>query len=143
MDYLKILENSFLKEKENDDQLDNRFEFLSVNVFNFTTYDSSMDILFGQKAVEVCNAISDRRTFDYIENKDNYQWYIIMCNMPFFKNKISWGTSIRGAFWDIWGDDKSIIYVDLYDDNEQITSISVDNKEWHEFITAICKFATK
>lgn len=77
-----------------------RLEYLSDYIFNFTTYDGEMAELFACKALEVCAAISNRTTFDYIKDAEQYRWYLVMCNMPFFSDKLEWGTSIRGAWWD-------------------------------------------
>lgn len=73
-------------------------EFLMGHIFDFDTYDGDLDNFFCHLVVEVIEAILNRTTFDYI--KDNYKNYIIMVNMPFLKNKIDWGTSIRGAWFD-------------------------------------------
>lgn len=56
-----------------------------------------MSVLFARKAVEVCAAINDRQTFDYINDPNDYLWYLLMCNMPFFAERLECGISIRGA----------------------------------------------
>lgn len=106
-------------------------EFLSSEVFNFTTYDGNVDSLFVQKAVEVCQAINDGKTFDYIANNKNYIWYILMLNTPFFEKRIDWGCSIRGAFWS-------------YEQKDfEIGSKNIkfrDGKDWSRFISHIIEF---
>lgn len=77
-----------------------KFEYLSSFVFDFTTYDEDMDETFVVSALVVCDAISNRTTFDYIKTPENYLWYLLLMNTPFFADQTSWGTSIRGAFWD-------------------------------------------
>lgn len=76
-----------------------RLEYLSDYIFNFTTYDGEMAELFARRSLEVRAAISNSTTFDYIKDADQYRWYLVMCNMPFFADKLEWGTSIRGAWW--------------------------------------------
>ena len=141
MDYLKLLEHSFNTEndyKENPDG--NRFVFLSENIFNFTTYDSIIANLFGLKAVEVCMVINERKTFEYQKNEDNYKWFLIMCNMPFFIGKLEWGTSIRGAWWK--NKTFEISSCGLWYDNEQITDpLEFNKEEWEIFIRAIKIFS--
>ena len=94
-----------LLEKEYKDYLDissigaSMSEYLASDIFNFTTYDAGVDELFVRKAVEVMWAIENRSTFEYQNGEENYQWYLVMCNMPFFVNRLEWGTSIRGAWW--------------------------------------------
>lgn len=78
--------------------------FVGEWVFDFTTYDSGEGSALETltlKALEVAKAISDGKTFEYQQQSgENYLWYMIIVNMPFFKGKIDWGCSIRGAWWD-------------------------------------------
>lgn len=95
--------------------------------------------LFAQKAVEVCEAINDRKTFEYINDEENYKWFLLMCNMPFFSDKLEWGTSIRGAWWD-----RKIKFscLGLWDGDDQLTeSMEFDQNEWKVFVKAIIDFA--
>lgn len=79
-----------------------RVQYLAEFLFDFTTYDDGMSYRFGKMAVETCRAITERKTFDFIKECDaNYMGYLTMVNMPFFADKIEWGTSIRGAWWCI------------------------------------------
>jgi len=119
-----------------------RLEYLSEHIFNFTTYDGEIAELFACKAMEVCKAISDGTTFDYIKDAEQYQWYIVMCNMPFFADKLDWGTSIRGAWW---GDPphKKIEYSScgLWLDKEQLhETMEFTREQWVEFIAAVLTF---
>jgi len=116
-----------------------RHGYLSNWIFNFTTYDNQISDLFGRKALEVCVAITNESTFDYIE--DNYKWFLIMINMPFFENKLEWGRSIRGAWWDLY-DDKTfeINSSGLYLNNEQLETLTLDENQWKDFITGMYIF---
>lgn len=99
-----------------------------------------MSELFAQKAVEVCEAISNSKTFDYISAADNYKWYLLMCNMPFFNDKLNWGGSIRGAWWD---HDEEIILtnIGLWETEEQFTiDLKFTHAQWIEFIAAVINF---
>lgn len=80
--------------------MDDRLEFLSMTVFKFVTYDAELDALFVRKALATCSAISNKDTASMVFDKENYLWFVVMCNMPFFEGKLSWGTSIRYAYWD-------------------------------------------
>lgn len=101
MNYNELLENSYQHEKINSCSGEDisKAEFLASSVFNLTTYSSSMDELLVSKFIKVCEAITNEETFKYIEDEQNYVWYIICVNMEFFKERIDWGTSIRGAWW--------------------------------------------
>ena len=137
MNYDLLLLDSFVSAREFEDDK-TKHEFLA-DVFGITTYDGEMDKLFVNKALEVCNAITDKKTFEYIENKDNYVWYLTMVNLPFFSSKIEWGTSIRGAWWDYGG-----IVLDgicwAWHDDAQLDKLEFDAGSWIVFLAAINEF---
>lgn len=94
--YLSKLNGSFI---HYDGEL-SKSEFLSSFVFDFVTYEEKFTELFVAKALEVCDAVSQGKTFDYIADEERRQWYLLMVNMPFFVDRLSWGSSIRGAWWE-------------------------------------------
>lgn len=116
-----------------------RLDYLGDFIFNFTTYDGELSELFAGKAVEVCEAITNRTTFEYIKDAENYRWFILMCNMPFFAGRLTWGGSIRGAWWD--NKPTSFDSCGLWLDGEQCTEIIMSESEWADFIRAIIDFA--
>lgn len=80
---------------------ESKLEFVGNHIFDFTTYDSDLDAKFAGRMLEVVEAIANRTTFEYHgQGQEKYENYILMCNMPFLANKIEWGTSIRGAWFD-------------------------------------------
>ena len=93
-DYRKMLDQGW----RNISAPISRLAYLSEYIFKFTTYETTYSELFAKKALEVCAAINDRKTFDYINNPEGHLWFLLMCNMPFFRSKLDWGTSIRAAF---------------------------------------------
>ena len=95
--FLNLLNNSYDICKELE-RVNDKYNFISIFVFRFETYDTDVDKLFVDKAIEVCLSVANGTTFEYQKDKENYKWYLIMVNMPFFRDKIEWGTSIRGAF---------------------------------------------
>ena len=81
-----------------------------------------------------------RTTFEYIES--NHFNYLLMVNMPFFKDKLEWGGSIRGAWWDLHGDKEfTIESCGLWYNNEQILSLRFNKEQWSEFIIAMHLFS--
>jgi hypothetical protein len=139
MNYAELLENSFSKEDH-----PTRLEFLSSEVFGFITYDSHPSIEFGRKAVEVCDAITHRSIETYIEDPDNYRWYLLMLNTSFFEGRLNWGSSIRGAWWDLRDDKKILNSCGLWSEDRQLVNqdaLSFDEKEWRQFMRAIIEFA--
>jgi len=144
MDYRELLEHSYavMKSWRDDTEL-SRMGYLSYAIFDFTTYDSGMDELFATKAAEVCAAINDGRTFDYIKDAEDYKWYLLMCNMPFFVGRLNWGGSIRGAWWDApIGKQMEFTSAGLWVGDKQLTdTMAFSNSEWREFIAAVVVFA--
>lgn len=143
-EYLKLLEHSYaMHQNVLECPPTSRLEFLSQSIFNFTTYDSEKDVFFAQKAVAVCEAINNRMTFDFIADEDNYTWFLVMVNMPFFSNRISWGTSIRGAFWDA-GLNKELFELEVslgVFENDGIPEPTFTLDTWKAFISAVIEFA--
>ena len=144
-DYLKMLEDGHAEtDSFQGGSRTSRLEYLSDQIFDFTTYESEMAELFAGKAVEVCSAISDGNTFDYIGVSDeNRMWYLLMCNMPFFAGRLEWGTSIRGAWWCARpGEPITLDTCGLYWKDEQIIeTMKFTAAEWPEFIAAVREFA--
>lgn len=138
MDYEQLLNHSFEQELRDDPEM-SRMEFVAERIFDFTLYDSEMCDLFGKKAIEVCEVINARTTFGYIENAEDYVWYLQIVNMPFFAERLDWGTSIRGAFWS--HKMPELKSHSIYEDGEQLLEIPFDQDEWKMFIAALIKFS--
>jgi hypothetical protein len=81
-----------------------KLEYVGGHVFDFTTYDGGLDIIFAKRMLEVIECVVNKTTFDYIQkSQEHYENYILMCNSPFLVGKLEWGTSIRGAWLDEYG----------------------------------------
>lgn len=144
MDYLKLLEHSYeIESTRGGCPPETRLAFLSESIFDFTTYDGEKDEFFGRRAVEVCTAINDGKTFDFIKDSDNYTWYLAMCNMPFFAERLEWGMSIRGAWWaGRMGKQIELDSCGLWMGDEQLTdTMEFSDDEWKRFIAAVIEFA--
>lgn len=142
MDYLRWLECGYAESRKNlGDIVGSRLEYLSEMFFNFTTYDGDMAALFAAKALEVCKAITFGTTFEYIRaSEENHRWFLIMCNMPFFQNKLSWGCSIRGAWWEY---EITFGSLGLWDGDEQISQeLFFQKPDWEKFMLALFEFAS-
>lgn len=121
---------------------ESRVAYLGDYIFDFTTYDDTMAEEFALKALEVCRAISDHKTFEYIKDPDNYRWFLLMCNMPFFARRLNWGTSIRGAWWDTSAPNETMLdTTGLWVDGQQLTRpLTFSTEQWGEFIAAMLAF---
>lgn len=143
MDYKTMLEHSFhIQHASMECAPGTRLSYLADSIFDFTTYDDSMSELFGKKAVEVCDAILNKTTFDYIKEQDNYAWFLLMCNMPFFHGRLSWGTSIRGAWWDFYPNKTTTLRSHgIFKGDDQLLELVFSQAEWDNFIRAVLLFA--
>lgn len=143
MNYLNILEESYNTIK-NDEPNITRLEYISEHIFRFTTYEQKNAELFAKKCIEVCLSISNGKTYEYIENEDNHMWYLIMVNMPFFQDRIEWGGSIRGAWWDFSPSKPFVLHTcGIFVKGDQITEIEFNADDWKGFICALHEFTKK
>ena len=101
--YKKIIDDRYeeLKRRSDTDYAGpkGKLKFLSVYIFGFATYDDNMDVMFTNNMIEVLRAILGKTTFEYIKEEDKYLNYLTMVNMPFLKDRLDWGVSIRGAWF--------------------------------------------
>ncbi len=140
VNYLKTLEHSYaLEAQRGGSSAISRLGYLAQHIFDFTTYESEIDELFARKAVEVCAAITDGKTFEYIANPTGRIWYFLMVNMPFFMPRLTWGTSIRGAWWD--HNPQALDSCGLWVDEEQQTEWVFSSEQWEQFVRAVIAFA--
>lgn len=140
MDYLKLLVEGYEDSRQMECPVESKVEYLALHLFDFTTYDAKMDVVFGEKALEVFRAINERKTFEYISDEERYRWYLIMCNMPFFTGRLEWGTSIRGAWWAY--KQPPLESCGLYLNGEQITKLTFKREhEWKAFADAVIEFS--
>ena len=127
--FIEILDRNYKEQAEMGVELESKMEYLGNVVFDFTTYDSGIDVLFAKKMIPVLKCILDRKTFEYQKNKEQYINYLTMVNMPFLVDKLEWGTSIRGA----WFDDFREYEVDcgrIKIKKEELTLFIADLIEW-------------
>lgn len=107
--------------------------------FEITTYDDDMSELFATKALEVAEAITEGKTYEYIKDPENHRWYLWICNLPFFAEKIEWGTSIRGAWWDF---EITVETIELFDGEKQLMDpIEFTQETWKDFMRTLIVWA--
>jgi hypothetical protein len=142
MNYLELLEHSYEQAKQLPCPPHSRLAYLGDYIFDFTTYDDDMSAALAVMALDVCAAITAKKNFDYIQDEINYKTYILMCNMPFFADRLEWGTSIRGAWWDVH-DNKPIKLntSGLYIEGKQECDWAFSPLDWMAFINCLSLFA--
>ncbi|MCL2310894.1 MAG: hypothetical protein FWC41_00185 [Firmicutes bacterium] len=70
-------------------------------ILNFAAYDDDISLKWGKIIIEVMKVIYRRQNFEYIKDKSNYEKYLMVANILNKLGIIEWGTSIRGAWFDI------------------------------------------
>jgi hypothetical protein len=131
MKYKKILNNLYDEnQQEGEPYLKTKKAFVSVFIFNFTTYDNEMDEIFCIKMIEVLDCILNENNFDYQDNRENYINYLLMVNMPFLFHKLEWSTSIRGAWFNDCKDGFYEIYGELVVKKSEIKLFIKELIEW-------------
>lgn len=78
---------------------DNPYAWLCDEVLDLTTYDTDISLQIGHKLFNICKAILNGTTFEYIKDEKQYLDFIIYCNFLDAKGWITWGTSIRGCWF--------------------------------------------
>lgn len=118
---------------------ESRLEWLGDYVFNLTTYDGEMSHKMAAMMLGVCLVITSGTNYKFIEDKNDYFWYLVAVNMPFFKGKIQWGSSIRGAWWV--HEDITLETTENVDaDGNQVCDPTFTQAEWANFILAMNRF---
>lgn len=74
---------------------------LITDMFNVVLYDDNMSELFAEKIIATLEAIRDRTTFKFIEDRQNYIDYLTVVNLGMIFPLVEWGGSIRGAWFDL------------------------------------------
>lgn len=143
-DYFRMMEDSHIKtDSIRDCGRTSRLEYLAEYIFDFTTYETQFSELFAKRALEVCSAINKNETFEYIEKLGCCFWYSLMVNMPFFVDKLEWGDSICGAWWDGESSNEKIQFSScglFLGDKQVIETLEFTREEWREFIDAVIMF---
>ena len=102
-----------------------KYQWAASRVFDLTTYDRALDELFVKDIIEVCKVIIERRNFEYIKNRDNYIKYIAVCQILDRFNWLEWGTSIRGAWFEV-----DIRHTQLNSEPVNYSRYIIDELEW-------------
>jgi len=134
--YKPLIESSY-KESQYHDEGVTKAEFI-LSLFNIHPYESGDNADFlAEKVLGVITAITKRKTFEYHENDPC--WYLAVCHITEIANKITWGTSIRGAFWE------SEIKLDtcsLFYNGNQILNFLFTDDEFGQFTLDLHDFYT-
>lgn len=139
-EWLRILKESHVEADDFYERETSNLAYLAGAIFGINTYDDEMDHLMAGKAIEVCRAISGKATFEYIKDAADYQWYLMMCHLPFFADRIDWGGSIRGAWWDSYGGVELRSCCLLFDGGSQINDVNFTESGWEDFISAVISY---
>ena len=113
----------------------NKIQFIGSTIFGFTTYDDEIDEIFAKCMLEVCECILNGTSTQYQNTRTKYFNYLTMVNMPFLVDKLDWGTSIRGAWFDEYGhaSEPKEYYIDL--------DFSIPKSDIKKFIKALLEWS--
>lgn len=136
MNYKKLLEESWEEYKEEcNTDFYNKYNFLADAIFDITTYENVLSAMMAKEYLSVCEAITKTKTFEMVF--DNAELYLRTINYSFFMDRISWGSSIRGAWWESTIDIDSC---DLWYKGEQLCDWKLSRDEWDKFVVAMLDF---
>ncbi len=143
MDYLRLLDESYAARKATIDPESTKYEFLA-SIFGIYTYSAKADKFFVKKALSVCDAITNGKTYRFTsKSKTNYRWYLAIVNLPFFRSKINWGGSIRGAFWQSVGLDLEPMFWPATYEDKPVNEVYLTVDDWVDFLKAVKFFLGK
>ena len=108
------------------------YVFLAGSVFDFTLYDYAKEVQWAREMLRVIRAILGGTTFAMFSLPSSGEVYLKMVNMPFLKDLLTWGGSIRGAWFDTYGDERF---------EYCCGSIVVERKDVKVFMEAIMEWA--
>jgi hypothetical protein len=112
----------FYEEAKDGCGYENKYEWVCEELFQLATYDSGVSEKWGRRIIDVCKAIIEQRTFDYIEKEENYEPYLMVCQLLDKKNWIEWGTSIRVSWFEEDFNSDGIVA-----DLEEFVSFTIEN----------------
>lgn len=74
-----------------------------MSLIDFVTYDSALDEELAPRYLAVLKSILERTTYEFQDaSHQNNIDFLVVCNLPCFKGRLSWGVSIRGAMFDLY-----------------------------------------
>jgi hypothetical protein len=129
--FIKLLDENYEFWQDGECPVESKLEYLSHAIFDFNTYDSEIDVLFAKKMIPVLKCILDKTTYEYQEDREQYINYLLMVNMPFLVDKLEYGSSIRGAWFDEW-DEYEIDCGRIKIENHEINEFIADLIEWSD-----------
>ena len=109
-----------------DDEYD-KYEWAANYIFELITYDAALDEKFVKDIIEVCKVIIDKRNYDYIKDDNNYIKYILVCQLLDRFQWINWGTSIRGAWFELSKTPDSKVILEKLSNNTEEVHFSHNN----------------
>lgn len=82
-----------------DDQERGRYETVA-SMLGICTYDGGMDEVLVKIIMPTLLAIGDKSTYTLIADPQRHLHFCIAVNMPVLQRRLSWGTSIRAAWYE-------------------------------------------
>ena len=67
--FIKILDGNYKFWQQMECAPESKIEYIGNVIFDFTTYDSAVDILFAKRMMPVLKCILERKSFEYQKGK--------------------------------------------------------------------------
>jgi hypothetical protein len=138
---IEFLNTSYKEYLEHETYKKSKIDWIGDHFFNLNTDDrgeGSALSFISKKIIDVCESITNKKTYEYIEeSEDNYIWFLTIINLPFFSDKLNYGTSCRGSWWDC----AKINPCDIDYNGERVNSIEFNSDTWLIFIKAMILFS--
>jgi len=131
----EFLASEYAAELDNPHPL-SRYAWLAENVFDVTTYDNAVSDWFGRVILRVALAVTRRTTLDEMKDPMRGREYLIAVNLPFFADRLEWGGSIRGAWWDWKNHSFDVCFASV-----MVANTEMGSEEMERFWRALEQFA--
>lgn len=124
------IQNCFNQECKWNSELTIR-EFVVENFFEIPTYDDNISEEIGNILFSICDAITAGKTYEF--NAENGLHYCLTLSTPVLRKVITWGSSIRGAWWDT----VKLTQPCLWKGDNQLDEIILSPEEWVELLSQL------
>lgn len=103
-EWLKVFDTQkkWLEECSSDNAKRSKAEVF-MSLIDFVTYDSAVDEELAPRYLAVLKSILERTTYEFQDaSHQNNIDFLVVCNLPRFKERLTWGVSIHGAWFQIF-----------------------------------------
>lgn len=112
-----------------------KYNFLSSIVFDFVTYDHSIDEKWGKELHDVMRCLKDDKPEEYWGiDEEHYNIFLIICQLLIKKNWLDWGPGMKHPWFEydcLPQECDKLLYLNS-PDIQTLDHIGEDAVEWNE-----------